>query len=292
VGPHVALATCARLPAHEFDDQPLEAAFRSLGARVEAAVWSDPEVDWSGFDACLIRTTWDYVPRLAEFLAWAERTAKETRLFNGPEVVRWNTHKGYLLELERSGVPVVDTVWLERGSQADVARLVRERGWRRAFLKPAVGLSARGTLRFDTDGQGCARAQAHLDGSLGEVGFLLQPYLPTVETFGELSAILIAGELTHTVRKLPVPGDYRVQDDHGGTDEPFAATPGEVEMAHSAVAAVAPVEEELLYARVDWLRDEQERPRLVELELVEPSLFFRHAPHAADKLARALLARL
>ena len=110
-----------------------------------------------------------------------------------------------------------------------------------------------------------------------------------METFGELSAILIAGELTHTVRKIPVPGDYRVQDDHGGSDEPFEATPVEVELVRAAVDAV---DDELLYARVDWLRDELERPRLVELELVEPSLFFRHAPHAAEKLARALLARL
>lgn len=289
MGARVALATCARLPAHEFDDRPLRAAFGELGVDVQDVVWSDPAVDWSRFDACLIRTTWDYVPRLQEFLAWTESTARQTRLFNEADTVRWNTHKGYLIELEGRGIPVVDTIWIERGSTADIADLVRECGWSKAFLKPAVGLSARGTIRFDADPPGCARAQAHLNASLVDVDFLLQPYVSTVETFGELSAVFIDGELTHTVRKIPVPGDYRVQDDHGGSDEPFDVTPEEAKLAHGVLGALG---RRPLYARVDWLRDEAGSPRLVELELVEPSLFFRHSPQAAGKLARALLARL
>jgi hypothetical protein len=290
----IALATCRSLPEWEKDDLPLHCALERLGVEVAQPAWDDPRFDWAGVDAGLIRTTWDYMERREEYVAWAERVAEVTPLFNPAAVVRWNTEKGYLRELERAGVPVAPTVWLERGAAVDVAALMAERGWRRGFIKPVVGATARETLRFAADRDGLDAAQAHLERTLRREAMMLQPYLGRVETEGELSAIFVDGELTHAVRKVPVPGDYRVQDDFGASDAPLELAAGERALAELAVGRVAAlgVADSLLYARADFLRDDRGELVLTELELVEPSLFFRHRPRAAERLAAALVRRL
>ncbi len=289
----IALATCATVPDWEVDDRPLVRALLERGADVVQPAWGDPDVDWSSHDACLIRTTWDYQEHCTEYLAWAERAGAAAPLFNPAAVVRWNTHKQYLRELEALGVRIAPTEWLERGQDVDVAAVLAARGWERAFVKPCVGATARETLRFAADADGIAQAQAHLERLLLEEDLLLQPYLASVETEGELSVLFVDGEPTHGVQKLPVAGDYRVQDDFGALDRPYEFEPGELDLARSIVA---PVEDRfggtLLYARVDFLRADDGGLLLNELELVEPSLFLRHGPGAAARLAESLLARL
>ena len=290
----IALATCSNLPSFEVDDRPLIDALEARGAEVHRPSWDDRAVDWRAMDACLIRTTWDYMDRCDEFVAWAERAASLTKLFNSSAVVRWNTDKRYLRELEEDGVACVPTLWLDRGTAPDVGAMARERGWDRAFLKPTVGASASGTFRFETDAAGVGAATEHLAELLPEQSFMLQPYLHSVETAGELSAVIVDGQLTHGVRKVPVKGDYRVQDDYGATDELFEFAPDESALSHRIVdlASERLGERGLLYARVDYLRSEDGELLLNELELVEPSMFFRHAPEAAAALATSLLARL
>ena len=285
----IALATCTTLPDWEVDDRVLVAAFEERGAEVVEPAWDDQAFDWGACDACLIRTTWDYESRHDAYVAWARRVAAQIPFFNPPEVVAWNIEKGYLRDLERRGVPIVPTAWIERGAEIDLAALLAERGWRRAFLKPIVGHSAQGTLPFTADAAGLAAAREHLARHLPQGTMLLQPYLDRVEREGEISAIFLGGELTHAVRKIPVPGDYRVQDDYGASDEPVELDAAERRLARSIVDAARA---DLLYARVDLLRDPAGDLFLTELELVEPSLFFRHAPAAAGTLADALLARL
>jgi len=284
----VALPTCATLPEWEIDDKPLHEALRARGVTVERPVWNDDAVDWSTYDACLIRTTWDYQEHLDAFLAWARTTAECTRLFNPRDIVEWNTHKSYLRDVERRGFPIAPTVWLDRGQPVDLAGVLADRGWERGFLKPAVGATARETMRFSTTATELASAQDHLDRLLPAEDMLLQPYLARVETEGERSAIFIDGEMTHCVRKIPVPGDYRVQDDFGARDEPVELTATELDVARDLMSSIG---NGLLYGRVDLLTDDHGAPCVAELELVEPSLFFRHAPHAANRLADALIGR-
>jgi len=286
---HIALATCAGLPDWEIDDAPLHAALTARGVTLARPVWDDPSVDWASFDACLIRTTWDYQEKRDAFIAWAERASAATCLLNPFPVVRWNTHKTYLRDLGERGLPVVPTVWLERGTSADVGALTAAHGWPRAFLKPAVGATAHETLRFVCDEAGLATAQTHVDRLLPDETMLLQPYLSNVETTGEVSVLFIDGAVSHAVRKVPVPGDYRVQDDFGAHDEPYEASAELLDLARRFVDAV---DHDLLYARTDFLFDDDGAPRLTELELVEPSLFLRHGPSAADRLAEALLRRV
>jgi glutathione synthase/RimK-type ligase-like ATP-grasp enzyme len=257
---------------------------------VERPVWSDPHVDWTRYDAALLRTPWDYQEHVEDFLAWCERTAGAIPVWHGPSIVRWNARKTYLADLAARGVPVAPTVWLPRGGGADLGAVLDEHGWRRAFLKPVVGATARHTLRFGRDE---AVAAAAFVAAVDEP-MMLQPYLDDVEREGELSVVVVDGLPTHGVRKVPAPGDYRVQDDYGASDGPH---PVEGELAELARRTLAAASEHLglsgpwLYARVDALRCHG-RLVLNELEVIEPSLFFRHAPRAAEALADAVVRRL
>ncbi len=298
----LALATRSDLPTWEVDDRHLHRALAAAGVSFEQPVWDDPHVDWPRFDAVLIRTTWDYQDKLPAFLRWVQRVAAVTRLFNPAPVVAWNTHKHYLRELAAAGVPLADTVWLARGDRVDVAAVLRARGWREGFVKPCVGATARETLRVPATAAGLAAGQAHVDRLLAHEDLMLQPFLPAVLARGEWSAVFVDGRITHCVRKIPVPGDYRVQDDFGAKDEPYAPSAAERALAEQAMAAVprcsgpgagavadaAP----LLYGRADFLWRDDGGCVLTELELVEPSLFFRHGHAAATALVTALLRRL
>lgn len=286
----IGLATQRDLQAWEVDDRPFHAELAARGVDVAHPIWNDPAVDWSSFDAVLVRTTWDYTDDQEAFAAWAERAGQATRLFNPAHVIRWNTHKGYLRELEAAGVPLAPTVWLPRGTTIDVAATLAERGWTRGFVKPMVGATARETLRFTADT--APLAQAFLERTLAVEDMILQPYLPAVEQAGERSVIFFGGRPSHGVRKVPVPGDYRVQDDFGAHDEPWHPDDDELALATRILHAAQDLVGELLYARVDLLEDDDGRLVVTELELVEPSLFFRHDPGAPARLADALLARL
>jgi len=289
----IALPTCAKLPDWEVDDAPLHAALQQRGVEVVRPVWDQPGFDWSSCAACLIRTTWDYQEKHDAYVAWAKRVSTQTRLFNPFEIVRWNTHKTYLRDLAQRGIPVTPTEWLEAGSDVDLRGVLDERGWGKAFLKPAVGATARETLRFEATSAGIAEAEAHLHRLLPNEMMLLQPYLDSVETQGELSAVFFDGRFSHGVRKIPVLGDYRVQDDFGAHDEPATFTDDELALAKACLDAVTEADgTRPLYARTDFLRDHEGQLRLSELELVEPSLFFRHAPQAAQTLTDALLGRI
>lgn len=298
----IALATCTKLPDWEVDDRPLHEALRARGVEIATPAWTDRSFDWSRCDACLIRTTWDYVPQREAFLGWSRMVDAYSRLFNPHAIVEWNTHKGYLRDLELRGIPVIPTIWLKAGrDQAEWREGLEVAGWKRGFFKPVVGAAAHDTIRFDVTSDGLRAAERHLASLAPGRPMMLQPYLSRVETEGEYSVILIDGEPTHAVRKYPIPGDYRVQDDHGGKDEPATLDADTMALAKRIVqvagdwnrdASGARDEKPLLYARVDLLRDDAGELRLTELEVVEPSLFFRHGPNAAGQLADALLARL
>jgi len=290
----IALLSCSNLPAWEADDRPFAEALSAKGAEIATVPW-DTAIEWSRFDVAILRTTWDYVGRYEEFLARLDAIAGETRLFNPAPVVRWNLDKRYLRELERVGLPLLPTAWIAAGEGIDLRGWLARQGARRGFLKPVVGASASGTLRFSTSPEDLAAAAVHLATVPSPLGWMLQPYLESVETRGEVSAIFIDGEITHSVRKVPVPGDYRVQDDYGANDYALEPSAHLAELSQAAVAAASSalrLAEPLLYARVDFLEDQAGALWLTELELVEPSLFFRHAPRAATRLAEALLARV
>jgi glutathione synthase/RimK-type ligase-like ATP-grasp enzyme len=283
----VALVTGAVGPSfmHEVDTR-LVAALRERGAAVHTPCWSDVEVAWDAFDLAVVRTTWDYVDDRDAFVAWAAATAERTALWNPADVLRWNTHKSYLLELEDRGAPVVPTAWLAQGDRIDLADLLASRGWSRAVVKPAVAAGSQGLARVDA--AAAAAGQRHLDALLAVGDAMVQAYLPSVETRGELSVVVVDGEVSHAVRKLPAAGEFRIQEEFGGR---YVEEELDRDTTDLAAWIVETAGTELLLARVDLLEDEVGTLQLAELEATEPDLYLDAAPDAAARVADAILRR-
>jgi glutathione synthase/RimK-type ligase-like ATP-grasp enzyme len=275
----VALVTYAGLPQLAADDRLLRRALRERGHRADAVVWDDPDVAWQDYDLIVVRSCWDYHLRPGAFLAWIARLeALGAPLWNPPGLLRWNLDKRYLLDLAARGVPVVPTVYLERGARADLAALLAERGWGEAVVKPAVAATAFHTWRTSA----AAEEQERFAALLAERSMLVQPLMPQIAG-GEWSLLCFGGTYSHAVLKRPAPGDFRSQDDFGGTVEPREPPPGLVAQGMAMLAQLATL---WLYARVDGLLVDG-MFTLMELELIEPSLFLDAAPAVADQLAAA-----
>jgi hypothetical protein len=303
---HIALVSADAALNLDEDMPPLIEAFRHLGAQVSTPSWDAPDVDWSCFDLALLRSTWDYVERIDEFLEWTQECSQRTRLFNPPAVVAWNTDKHYLAELHIAGVAVVPTRFVEPGADAAASLHTFLSGGTGALsagtpchfdqfvVKPTVGAGSRDAARYRR-GHDDERALAHVQRLL-EVerrSAMLQPYLASVDTEGETALISVDGTASHAIRKGPLLrlGDGLVAGLFAPEDiRPRAAGQDERSLATAALAAL-PFDPPL-YARVDMVRDAAGTPVVLELELTEPSLFLEHAPGSADRLARAALSRL
>jgi glutathione synthase/RimK-type ligase-like ATP-grasp enzyme len=284
-GPRLAFATWRGLPELTADDRLAAEALRRRGATVHPLLWDAPGVDGAGFDAVIVRSVWDYHLRPVEFLAWVERLERAgTLLLNPPAVLRWNHHKSYLRDLAARGVATVPTVWLERGAEVDLGGLLADRGWAEAVVKPAISASAHETWvtspsRVSTDHQG------RLRGLLLAGDALVQPLVPEVRHQGEWSLLFLGGKFSHAMLKRPREGDFRVQEELGGSARPEEPSSALVEQARQALAAApAPC----LYARVDGV-ERDGRLVLMELELIEPVLYFGADPGAADRFAGGCL---
>jgi glutathione synthase/RimK-type ligase-like ATP-grasp enzyme len=270
-------------------DAALVGELQARGATVRRPSWRDPAVDWSGFDAVIVRTTWDYRDDRDGFVAWAAEVERTTMLCNPADVLRWNTHKSYLLELEERGAPVIPSAWLAQGDRVDVADLLTRRSWAQAVIKPAVGAGGAGVHLADmTDRVAAGAAQDHLDALLQHGDALIQPELASARTDGEVSVIVIEGEATHAVRARPAAGADGPARRHASvTLEPLTRS-----LAELATWTVEAIGTPLLYARVDLLDDELGVPQLCELEATEANLYLDLSQDAAVSLAEAILARI
>jgi glutathione synthase/RimK-type ligase-like ATP-grasp enzyme len=277
----IALATAAELELPDEETSLVADALRHGGLDAPVIAWDAP-YDWSQADLVVIRSTWDYVHRLDEFLAWIDRVDAATTIVNPAAVLRWNAHKRYLAELALAGLPVVPTRLVERDADfGELYELVA--GATELVVKPAVSASAYGAARGHA---GDPRLAQHLLQLVTTGDALVQPLVPSVLTDGEVSLIHLGGELSHAVRKVAKPGDYRVQHEHGGTVLPHTPTAAEVEVATRTLAALP---SPCAYARVDLVAG-AEGPLVMEVELIEPQLFLEHGPGSAQRFAGVLAA--
>jgi len=282
----VALVTCGSIRELTDDDRPILGHLWALGIRAEPVIWDDPAVDWKRFDAAVIRSTWDYHLSRGAFAAWLERLeALGVALWNPATVIRANADKSYLKELEAAGVMIPPTAWLPAGSAVKLDELLEARGWDDAVVKPVVSAGAYRTRRVKLGGEG---AQAALEEALAHSAAMVQPFLPEIVAEGEWSFVFLGGEFSHAVLKTPAFGDFRVQEEHGGRTVPREPSPALLARARDAVIAGP---RPCLYARVDGVRRGGEL-LVVELELIEPSLYLSYAPGAAKKFAEAIRERL
>lgn len=290
----IALVSVAAARPLDDDLAPLETALAALGAQVTVIDWDDPRIDGAAFDLAVLRSTWDYTDRLDAFLAWCAAVSSRTRLLNPLPLVRWSTDKHYLADLERAGVAIVPSHFVEPGEDA-AARLdafLDATGRPAEFVvKPCVGAGSRDAQRHSRDRLDAARAHVERLLAAGR-SVLLQPYLDLVDTHGETALIHFDGRFSHAIRKGPL-----LRRNEGATDALFAPeqiTARDADAAERALAECAlraiPQAGTPAYARVDLIRDGDGKPRVLELELVEPSLFFAHAEGSADRFARVLLA--
>ena len=277
----IALVTCERPIERDDDLDFVGPALRRKGVDVEVPGWSDPSVDWSSFDLAMISSTWDYFERQDEFRSWLKAAHKATKLVNPLGMVEWNLDKRYLLELEAAGVPTIPTVWIEPGGEAEAAGEIGELGWEQVVIKPVIDLGARNLVRVPAELVGEMLGRY-------DVATMAQPYLPSVASEGEISLVYIGGELSHSLRKIPARGDFRVQPQYGGTHaaEEFGRVIREISEGAIAVAPGDPV-----YARVDVVGTDR-GPAVIELELIEPALYLDTDPSSGVRLAEALLAVL
>lgn len=303
----IALATCAALPTLDAEESPLVGELQRREIEVQAEVWDDASVDWSAYDLVVVRSTWDYPLRRAEFVEWADRVEQVSTLANPAAVVRWNTDKHYLAELERAGVPVVPTMWLEPERHLSARALhTRFPAHGEFVIKPAVSAGSNDTGRYtavDAGQRGLAITHAR---RLLEADrtVMVQRYLTSVDLVGERAHIFIDGQHSHSVLKgAMLHGPVEGSDEGLYKEERMSAieaSPEEVAMARQVVEAARSLlnpdgggvnAEPFLYARVDLVSDDDGKPVLMELEMVEPSLFVRLGEGAVERFADAIVDR-
>lgn len=282
----IAFVTQPAVPEITADDELAAELLRRRGKVVRGVPWDAAGVDWREFECVVVRSPWDYYKRAGEFMGWVDRLDLEgVRVWNPAGVLRWNAHKGYLVELAGRGVAVVPTTMVERGSRVRLGEMVARYGSGEAVVKPAQSAGAIGT--WVTSAASAGRDKGRWEELLERGDVLVQPLIDEVRTAGEWSLVFFNGVFSHAVVKRPKGGDFRVQEEHGGRTEGAVPPTGFVEAARRVLAAATP--EPLLYARVDGV-DVRGVFTLMELEVLEPMLFLGTSAGAGERFADAVLA--
>tara|TARA_R110002073_G_scaffold118918_4_gene259054 strand:+ start:6290 stop:7195 length:906 start_codon:yes stop_codon:yes gene_type:complete len=276
----IAYVSCAALPEPDIDEQPLVDGLIAAGHDAVVAAWDDESVDWAGFDLVVVRATWNYAHHVDDFVAWIDRVDAVTTILNSAETMKWNLHKGYLIELSDGGVPIIPTVFIDRGMGMSVAEIAGREGWGKIVIKPTVSAGSFGTKVFDLDAGEVEGAQAFFDEMIALRDMMIQRFMPSVDTVGETALVVIDGELTHAIEKRP-----RFDDQD---EEVYLRDEISDEMRAFAKKVLDASGKEYLYARVDVIPDDDGAMMLSELEMLEPSLFFPFSSHAVDVFVRGV----
>lgn len=269
------------------EDGLVTMALEKKGLRVGRKSWSDPDFDWKVASSVLFRTNWDYFDRFEEFYGWVQQISEFTQFINSIDILNWNIDKHYLEDLGKKGLPIIPTRFIPRQSLLSLSELHNLTGWNHTVVKPAIGGAARHT--FQITSRNLHEVEEHLKPFMEQEDFMLQPFQYSIPEEGEISLMVFGGVYSHAILKKAKPGDFRVQDDFGGTVYEHRATDGEIDLAIQAVMACP---EQPAYARVDIMKDNEGNLAVSELELIEPELWFRFKPGSADLLAEAIIAQL
>lgn len=298
---NLVFATCAHQPFVAPDDQPLADALRALGYQVEPEPWTDIDPDTHlASDPVVLRSTWDYHRVPTMFTAWLAAMADAGRLLLNPaEVARGNIDKIYLQGLEAAGVAIPRSHWIDKPDGAALAAVLRDERWTDAVVKPRIGATAHGTFLISADSLSAGRSPGSADNVSEGLsdddlaparasGAVVQEFIPEIRDRGEVSMVYAGGQFSHAVVKHGKDGDFRVQQDFGGrvtalTPPPELLAFGESVMAHVPASCA--------YARVDVVQSAR-GPLLMELELIEPELYFSIVPGSAERMARVIADRL
>jgi glutathione synthase/RimK-type ligase-like ATP-grasp enzyme len=260
------------------------APMAALGWRTQMVSWRATDVDWNHYDAVYICTPWDYPQDPSTFLEVLQRIEDSKAVLVNPlPLVRWTLEKSYLRELEARGANIVPSRWYEDFDRQDVRGFFIAHGTDKVVIKPLVGASAGDTFVLeDPVGESML---ASLAATFAGRAFIVQAFIENIAREGEFSLFYFGGELSHTILKTPQAGDFRVQEELGGSIRSVKAEPALVAAASELLERVEP---QPVYARIDYVRGDDGRFLLMELELIEPSLYLRMDDGAAMRFATAV----
>ncbi|HEY2389829.1 MAG TPA: hypothetical protein VGK22_01535 [Candidatus Angelobacter sp.] len=283
----IALITWSGLPEGAASERLLLPYLAAAHVEVQFVDWRSAGCDFSRFDLLILRSCWDSHLYGPQFVEWLQRTGVIVPIVNDVETVLWNRNKFYLRELEEKGIEIAPTIFVASGEAVGVKDRARIETWRKVVVKPAVSASAHNTWLEDSTE---FPTQAELTNRMQGEAFLVQQFIPEIQTQGEISFTLIDGAYSHAVRKRPAAGDFRVQEEHGGSSElfvPSSSLLGKV----GEIARAVPQVRKSLYCRIDVV-ERAGRVLLMELELIEPELYLNLAEGAAGRLAKAIINRI
>jgi len=266
------------------EDGLVSKALESRGLKVWRTNWDNPDFDWSSTRYILFRTTWDYFNRFDEFKVWLESVSKKTELINSESIIKWNIDKFYLEDLSKKGIRIPPTIFIKPKDNRTLSEIIDTSGWSEVILKPAISGGARHTYRIKADH--AQEFEGIYQTLIKSEAMLLQEFQHQIMEKGEVAFMVFGGKYSHAILKKGKSGDFRVQDDFGGTVHEYVASHQEIVFAEQVVAACTSLP---VYARVDVLWDNNNEPSLSELELIEPEMWFRNHKPAADSMANALV---
>lgn len=268
---------------HAFlEDRLLKEALERLGYSVHRTNWDDPDFDWTSTDFIYFRTTWDYFDRYTEFAPWLEDVCTKTKLINPKELIYWSLDKHYLLDLDRAGIRIPETVFVEPKETRTLSEIIESLSWKEFILKPAISGAGRHTYRFKKEK--AVDHEAIFSELIAKESMLLQEFQSNILTKGEVAFMVFGGKFSHAVLKTAKEGDFRVQDDFGGTIQIYHPNETEIAFVEKAFSACSPLP---IYARIDVIWDNEDQLCIGEIELIEPELWFRMDDKSADLCALA-----
>ncbi|MGB3608107.1 MAG: hypothetical protein WA775_00010 [Psychroserpens sp.] len=270
-----------------YEDRLVYHALEQVGLKTLRLAWDDMFFDWSTTKSVLFRTTWDYFDRFDEFSVWLETVSKQTTLLNSKALIKWNIDKHYLLHIESKGIRITESHFIEKGAKVTLAQLHDILNWEETVLKPCISGAARHTYRLTSET--LTTHETLFQELINKEAMLLQPFQYQIVSKGEVSMMVFNGRFTHAVLKKAKQGDFRVQDDFGGSIENYTPTEDQIAFAEQCVNACPELP---IYARVDIFEDNDGEIALSELELIEPELWFRHHKEAALVLAEGIKEKL
>lgn len=263
-----------------FEDDILQKSLENKGLAVCKKDWADDKFDWTNTKYAIFRSTWDYFERFDEFFKWIELIENKITFINSAKIIRWNIDKHYLKDLKKEGVNIAPTIFIEKGDEITLSKLFNKNKWSEAVIKPAISGAARHTYRITQKNH--VKYEKIFKKLISKECMLFQEFLQNITSHGEISLIMIDGKYTHAVKKTAKKGDFRVQDDHGGSVEKYNPNLDEINFAEKCIKSCpySPI-----YARVDIVYDNNNLLSLSELELIEPELWFRNHPDSAIDLS-------
>jgi glutathione synthase/RimK-type ligase-like ATP-grasp enzyme len=283
---HLALITYSGLPHGAESERLMLPHLARAGVETEIVDWRSSGCDFRKFDLIVLRSCWDYHLRAAEFIGWLQKVAQTTPVLNPIDTVLWNHNKFYLREVEALGIEIVPTIFVSHAKTLGAEDATTIRSWQNVVVKPAISASAHNTRLMDSTSWSADQEAIRIM----QGPFMVQPFIPEIQDQGEISFVYIDGRFSHAVLKRPTAGDFRVQQEHGGSAELFHPSPALLDQANQ-IAATVPQVRDSLYCRIDAVARDGKLV-LMELELIEPELFLGLAKGAAERFADAIIRRI